>query len=59
MSTLVLGVMDARSEAAGQPTENLLPGDVYLMPDGGRGIKSMFRNLFVDEDTKGVLAVAR
>ena len=27
-----------------KPAKNLLLGDLYLMPDGGRGIKSKFRN---------------
>ena len=59
MKTLVLGVMDARCEAARKPTKNLLPGDLYLMPDGGRGIKRKFRNFFVGEVTKGTLVAAR
>jgi hypothetical protein len=59
LKTLAIGVMEARCEAAGKPLKNLLPGDLYVMPDGGRGISSKFRNLFVDEDTKAKLAVAR
>jgi hypothetical protein len=51
--------MEARCEAAGKPLKNLLPGDMYMMPDGGRNISSKFRNLFVDEDTKTKLAVSR
>ena len=59
LRTLVNGVMDARREAAGKPPKNVLPGDLYTMPDGGRNISSKFRNLFVDDDTKTKLAATR
>ena len=40
LKTLVLGVMDARREADGGPTRNLLPGDLYLMPDNGEASRA-------------------
>lgn len=59
LKTLVIGVMTARCEAAGKPGPNLMPGDLYMMPDGGRNISSKFRSLFVDEQTKVKFAAAR
>ncbi len=59
LKTLVIGVMNARCEAAGKPFPNLIPGDLYMMPDGGRNIASKFRNLFVDEQTKAKFAANR
>jgi hypothetical protein len=59
LKTLVVGVMNARCEAAGKPSPNLIPGDLYMMPDGGRSISSKFRSLFVDEQTKTKFAAAR
>ena len=59
LRTLVTGVMEARCEAAGKPLKNLIPGDLYMMPDGGRTISSKFRNLFIDEETKVRMAVIR
>jgi len=52
LKTLVIGVMNARCEAAGKPSPNVMPGDLYMMPDGGRNISSKFRSLLVDEQTK-------
>ena len=50
---------DASSQVVGKPTKNRLPGDSFWMRDGGRNIKSKFRKLFVDQDTKGALVVVR
>ena len=36
LKTLVIGVLEARGESAGKPFKHLLPGNLYLMPDGGR-----------------------
>ena len=57
LQTLVIWAMDTRREGVGKPTKHLLPGELQLMPDGGRNIKCTFRNLRMDEDTKGALVV--
>ena len=59
LRTLVIGVLNARSEAAGKPILTMLPGDLYVMPDGGRNISNKFRALFVDDVTKTHMAVSR
>ena len=43
-------------EPAGNPTKNLLPDDLCSTPGN---MKNKFRNFFMDEDTKGALAVDR
>ena len=59
LRTLVTGVMEARCETAGKPLKTLIPGDLYMMPDGGRRISSKFRSLFIDEETKVRMGVVR